>query len=1343
MRLRAVSIALLVTLPALASAAQATPPQFDPETMMRPSEIERGMTGYGLSVFQGVEITRFEVEVLGVLTKANLGQDLILIKVTSGPVVERESGIVGGMSGSPIYVNGKLIGAIAYGWGFLREAIGGVTPIEAMLDSYTGDEQARLPDDHPARGARLDGRRVEKARIADSGPAFHDDTTINMRPVSPVINAAGMNDAGMARLEELFAPHDLQTIAGPGRLENGPEVDLQPGSAIGVKLIDGDFDVSGVGTVTWREGQQVLAFGHPMLEVGPVDIPVTTAWIHDFLPSMQRSNKLSSPMEIVGSMLTDGSWSIAARVGAEAPMIPATFTVTDEQRGRTNTYEVEVARHESLTSGLLMSALMSSLGAGSTIGTDGLATLDFELVGDEGAVMSRRDVVWHPGVYTPAISWVDEALYFLTENRFTPQQPASLRASISLRDEEKLAAVERVYTEERIARAGEELTVHVVLRPEGGEKFERTVTFDLPDDLPKGTLRVGAAAGGEEYSLRSMLRLLLPQIDSLQDIAEIIRTMKRSDQLYVAAAVPEITLGLEGEVLPAAPTSVVRVFTEDDRSNLTAGYTELSETLDSEHFLHGVQIARIPTENRKGERGTIKRVESASAAESSATMTASAGGRDLERMWWAASAIDPGARPLQDDDDLPGPDLDPDGTDLEEELTEEPVTPDADDMATLEADADRDHPEPDGEALARSLKSISHISADDFEDGKAEGTMVRSDGAVVLAPRAELVASVSEPSIWSIAADGEAVWFGTANPGRVYRRAQGGEAELVADTGGMMVLSLLPLGDGEVLAGTAPGGRVLHIAADGSIVREWDLDAEWVWSLARDDRGLLAGTGPEGAIYRLADEATFLTRITQPHVFDLLYTGEMLYAAGGENEGGVFSISESGTVRAVFASGESSSTALALDDAGRLIVATAEDGKLFAVEPGGRHVEVYDCDENVMDVTFGGGRAWAATTDEGKIIAADERDRTAVAQRETVTDQVMRISAGDGAVFAATANPARVWRLDTASVIEGTYASEAMDAERMSRWARLNWDATVPEGAALQIDARSGNSEVPKDGNWSAWTGELTRSGQRLSPPDARYLQYRLRMAGEVASDLAVRRVEALYLPQNQKPTVEFEDPDPGEAIRAESSISWTTEDDDEDTLVSTLYHRTAGSDEWLEIETLEDESEHEWDTSQVEDGIYDLRVVVSDEPSNPTGALSEEAVVENVMVDNAYPKLVGMSTPRRGDEQLVITGMATDTLSRIISIDWSFSSTERWRSARPRDGLLDSPRELFTIALPEIPEEEISVQIRVRDAAGNVTLETFPLLDQQPEDAPDDEADQRSEGVDETGPRQTPHGVR
>lgn len=1315
MRVRLLPVALIAAMPALAWSQTAALPQFDPDTMMRTSEIERGMTGYGLTVFQGVEITRFDVEILGILDRANLGEDLVLVKVTSGPVVERRSGIIGGMSGSPVYVNDRLIGAIAYGWGFLHEAIGGVTPIEAMLTPYAGG-QARLPGDHPARGAMLGGRWIESARIAHSGPAFHDESTINMRPVSPIISAAGMGPGAMTRLEEIFGPHGLQTIPGPGRLRNGTRVDLQPGAAVGVQLMDGHFDVSAVGTVTWREGDRLLAFGHPMMEIGPVDIPITTAWVHDFLPSIARSNKLSSPMDVVGSMVTDGTWSVACEIGGEAPMIPGTFTVADEVAGRRNTFEVTVARHETLTSGLLMSALMGSLAAGSNVGTEGLASLDFELVGDKGTVIRRRDNVWHPGVVSPVVSWVDEALYFMTENRFEPQQPASLRVSVSLRDEEKLAAIERVYTDKSVARAGEDLTVHVVMRPEGGERFEKTVTFPLPKDLPKGTLRLGAAAGGEEYSLRSYLRLLMPQIDSLEDIAEIIETMKRSDQLYVALALPEVVLGLEGQALPGAPTSVVRVFAEDDQSNLTAGYTEISETLESDHYLYGWQILRLPTENRQGERGTVRKPESESNDYEAAT-SVTIGERALEHMWWAATAIDANIRPLQDDG-LPGPDLSPDDTGIEEELETEPVEEEEEEEEDEQEDTG-EHPEPDGEALARGLKTFSHTTADDFEDGRTEGTMIRSDGAVVLAPRAELIAQLPEPSIWSIAAEGDVVWFGAANPGRVYRRAPGSEAELLCETGALMVLSLLPMGDGTLLAGTAPGGRVLHIGADGSITREWDLDAEWVWSLERDALGILAGTGPGGVIFRLGDEATFLTRIGQPHVFDLLYTGEALYAAGGEKQGGVFQVGEAGSIRDVFGSDESSCTALALDDAGRLVVATAEDGKLFVIEPDGRHVEAYESDGNLLDLALGDGRIWAATTDEGRIIALDARNRTAVAHRDRSSDQVMRVCAGDGAVFAATANPARVWRLDTASITEGTYASKPLDAKRTSRWARMDWDATVPDGAALQIDARSGNSEIPEDESWSAWTGELTEPGGRLRPPDSRFLQYRLRMAGAPSDDLEVRRVAVLYLPRNLKPTLEVDDPDPGEAIRGKYKLSWKAKDEDSDTLLVTIYRRARGSDEWVEIETLEGKSSYEWDTTGVDGGVYDLRLVVSDEPSNPTGALTEEVVVESVTVDNGYPKLLLAAPPRRGDRPRVLSGMALDELTRITSIDWTFAQKELWRAATPDDGLLDSRRELFTIHLPEIPDSEYSVQIRIRDAAGNVTVETLPLLDRRPRGEP------------------------
>ncbi len=1313
--LPAALLAVAVLAP-VANAAVVNAPQFDPETMMRVSEIERGMTGYGLTVFQGVDPTRFDVEVLGVLSKANLGEDLILIEVTSGPVIERESGIIGGMSGSPIFIDGRLIGAIAYGWSFLREPIAGVTCIESMLDSWMGGRQpqAALPPDHELRGARLAGRWVEHARIDASGPAFHDEHTINLRPVSPIVSVAGMGENGMSRLNELLGPHGLETMPGPGRLADDVPVELQPGAAVGVTLMEGDFDVSAIGTLTWRDGDRILAFGHPLMQMGAVELPLTTAWVHGFLPSISRSNKLSSPIATVGALTEDGAWSIAGTIGGDAPMVPGHFTVTDQDRGMTRRFDVRVAQQEMLTPGLMMSGLSSALEATFYPGSDGIGTIDFELRGDGGAVIRRRDVIWHPGFLGPVTSWVDEAMYYLTENRFQQQQVAALDATVTLRSSEEIAAIERVYTDEHVARAGEQLTVHVVIRPENGEAFEKVVRFDLPEDLPKGSMRVGAAAGDEEFSLKSYLRLLMPQIDSLEDLSELIETMKRADQLYVAVALPQATVGMEGTELPRLPLSAVTALSADEASDLTAGYAEMSETFASEHYLIGYEVARLPTENRMGERGKVKPSES-EREEYTAGYAALA--TQLPHTWWAASALAAGARRLQDGD-LPTQELAPgDEPGLVNEVTDTADEEAADEEEEEPEEDGGEHPEPDGEALSRGLSSFTHTTADDFEAGRTEGTMVRSDGAVMLAPHSEMIATAREPVIWSLVADGDGVWFGTANPGRVYRWRPDGEAEVVCDTGSLLVLSLLPTGDGGVLAGTGPDGRVLRIGADGALAVAHELPVSYVWALARDASGaVVAGTGPDGRIYRLGDEAELAATISQPHALDFALDGERLYVAGGDEQATVFEVLSGGRVREVFGTDDRGCTGVAALN-GRLVVTTARSGKIYLVDPDGHGREVYSSDEDVMHhVACAEGWAWAGTADDGKLIAFDGAEDTAVALQDEVSEQIVRLAAGDGVVYAAGAGPARVWRIDLRTATEGTYRSAALDAERLSRWARMLWDATVPDGATLTVDARSGNNQVPDDGSWSAWTAPLGASGEVVPAPPGRYAQYRLRLAGSWAGGLEVRRMELLYLPRNRRPELKVSEPEAGDALRGdEFKLSWEADDDDKDTLVTTIFSRAEGAEEWTLVTTVEDENSYTWDTTDVADGHYTLKFVLSDEPSNPIGAERDEVVIEDITIDNTYPTLTLLSTPRRDEEPRTVHGLATDELCRITSVDWTFAGDERWRAAPPDDGMLDSMRELFTISLPEIPEGETGIKIRLRDAAGNVTVEDVALLDQRP----------------------------
>ncbi|MGC9318387.1 MAG: hypothetical protein ACP5KN_10205, partial [Armatimonadota bacterium] len=334
---------------------------------------------------------------------------------------------------------------------------------------------------------------------------------------------------------------------------------------------------------------------------------------------------------------------------------------------------------------------------------------------------------------------------------------------------------------------------------------------------------------------------------------------------------------------------------------------------------------------------------------------------------------------------------------------------------------------------------------------------VRSDGAVLLAPRADLVRELDTARCWALAADGEGCWLGTANPGCVYRWRAGGEIELVAETDSFMVLSLLPDGEGGVLAGTGPDGRVLQIGADGSTSRTWELQARYVWALERDgDGAVMAGTGPDGRVFRLGEAPELMAQISQPHVLDLLFDGERLLAAGGDNEGGVFEITGGGWARDIFGSEEKACTGLAVDEQGRLIISTAESGKAWVLDPDGDCQEVLESEGDLLDVAFAGGRAWVATAHDGELVTIDDRGECAVAARDKLAAEVTCIAAGEDVVFAASGPPARLWRLDLGAVTEGVYSSPALDAERRSRWASAWWDAEVPEGAQLQVEARSG-----------------------------------------------------------------------------------------------------------------------------------------------------------------------------------------------------------------------------------------------------------------------------------------------
>jgi hypothetical protein len=318
------------------------------------SAIQPKMKGYGLTVFEGTRPERFDVEVIDVLRRFMPKQDLILIK-THHPRLDVAK-VVAGMSGSPIYIDGKMIGAYAYGWTFAREAIAGVTPIENMIADIDrpipseiygwslGLRGATSSRRESRPSASLDGESQRRSSgsaerynlvahaesVASNRAVPRDGQT--PRPVSTPLLLGGMSPLGTQIAEKLLGPLGFEPMqaggdggslrSNPGKSAGASSARYEDGSAIGVQLVRGDSSAMGLGTVTRVEGDRLVAFGHPMMQAGATVLPTAMAKVLWFLASEQRSFKIGMPIEPLGALVADRQASIVVSHSASAPVIP-------------------------------------------------------------------------------------------------------------------------------------------------------------------------------------------------------------------------------------------------------------------------------------------------------------------------------------------------------------------------------------------------------------------------------------------------------------------------------------------------------------------------------------------------------------------------------------------------------------------------------------------------------------------------------------------------------------------------------------------------------------------------------------------------------------------------------------------------------------------------------------------------------------------------------------------------------------------------------------------------------------------------------------------------------------
>jgi hypothetical protein len=551
--IRALPLALLLSLlgpGAPASRAATAPRPVLPATMPADS-VKPGMTGVGLSVFSGTSVDSFQLTILGVLKGNRPGADLILAQA-KGPYLER-TGIIAGMSGSPVYIDGKLIGAVSYTWAFTKDPVAGITPIREMLSSL--EPKPAAPDRPDEKMESSDARYG----ALDLPPGTASPVPGEARPIVTPLALSGFTPEALRYMTPWLDEHGFVSAPGGSSPGGGSCDSIVPGSAVGVELVRGDMSATAIGTATWRDGNRVLAFGHPFYALGRVQLPMTAATIHTVFASQQISTKVGSATRTCGTLVADRSVGIAGELGPAPSMIPLHVAIHGPQ-GRERRYNFEIARSRSLTPGLASATIVSSISE--ALFDVGLATTRYDLTywlngGKE--VLRRGNAIVAPAPLSGAGDDVSQTLFLLLVNRFEPVRLDSLRADIAVEEGLDQATLTSVRVRPTTAAPGEMVQVELSIRPSREKEETRVVTLRIPEGTPPGDLTVRACNGPDtdKWEHDRAPETFEPQ--SMDQLLGILTRERRGDQLFVQLYREQKGVTVHGGEISQAPPSVLDV----------------------------------------------------------------------------------------------------------------------------------------------------------------------------------------------------------------------------------------------------------------------------------------------------------------------------------------------------------------------------------------------------------------------------------------------------------------------------------------------------------------------------------------------------------------------------------------------------------------------------------------------------------------------------------------------------------------------------------------------------------------------------------------------------------------
>ena len=581
----------------------------NPARYMFEDQIKPGMKGYGLTVMRGGKIEKFEVEVIDVIRNFGPGQNAILVRC-SGLGLEH-SGVIAGMSGSPVFLDEKMIGAIAFGWGAMKDPIAGVQPIRQMLNIPTategadtkaasgrawtgGTELTMLAGKRPgwsALAATVVRRGGHLAPLSNSpGPGgakswAADDRAASLRPLATPLMVSGLSGRSLGVLQKLLDGTGLVPMAsgsagaslssgaplgGAADLKPG-EIALEPGSALAIPLLTGDMDMSAVGTVTEVQGQKVWAFGHAMLADGPTNLPVATGYIYTIMPSLVQSFKLGASFEAQGALVSDEQTGIVALKGAKPTLVPVEVQVQTSDGAVNRTFKYQMAQHPRLSPMIMGAALTESVTAQRQLPKEFTARVTgevtFEGVGGAEPTKINIDEMGTPESFDMESVMLPVAI--LTDNPFGALKLKSVNLQAKIENVNRSAVIKSVTLNKTVVAPGDQVvaTLEVQDYQKAARKVE--IALSVPADTPNGDYEM--VVGTAKMALMQETEFF-PQRFSPEDAKSLADAVGhilsyREDRLY-ARLVTDVRGAAKGMAeLKNLPPTRVAMYASDRRTD--------------------------------------------------------------------------------------------------------------------------------------------------------------------------------------------------------------------------------------------------------------------------------------------------------------------------------------------------------------------------------------------------------------------------------------------------------------------------------------------------------------------------------------------------------------------------------------------------------------------------------------------------------------------------------------------------------------------------------------------------------------------------------------------------------